>query len=85
MTEDVFINLAIRLFKEGFIDWDDAWLLINAFDTPLWDDKANRLLICYLSDLRHGVPKDRAVKCIHYLLNHLYGHDFYQHPKKKGY
>ena len=77
MTDDAFVNLTIRLLKEGFIDSDDAWFLINAFNTPLWGDKADRLLSCYGCDLHHGVSKDRAVRHIHRLLNYLYGHDFY--------
>ena len=77
MTEAVFTSLAIRLFKEGFIDWDDAWFLINAFDTPLWDDTCDRLLICYTSGLHDGVSKVGSVRCIHHILNHLYGQKFY--------
>ena len=77
MTEEVLTGLAIRLLKEGFIDSDDAWFLISAFDTPLWGYKADRFLSDYGWDLHHGVSKDRAVRHIHRLLNHLYGHDFY--------
>ena len=77
MTEAVFTSLAIRLLKEGFIDSDDAWFLINAFDTPLWDNKCDRLLICYTASLHDGVSKVGAVRCIHHLLNHLYGQKFY--------
>ena len=77
MTEAVLTGLAIRLLKEGFIDSDDAWFLISAFNTPLWGDKADRLLSCYGCDLHHGVSKDRAVRHIHRLLNYLYGQKFY--------
>ena len=80
MTDDDFIRylpFAIRLLKEGLIDKDDAWLLLNARDTPLWDDEADRFLIDYECDLNHGVSRARAVRHIHRLLNRLYGHDFY--------
>lgn len=76
--DDFFIrHLTTRLLKEGLIDSDDAWLLLNAHDTPLWDDKADRLISDYGCDLWHEVPEARAVRHIHRLLNYLYGHDFY--------
>lgn len=71
------ITCVICLLKEGFIDGDDAWLLLNAHGTPLWGDKADRLFNAYGWDLHHGVPEGDAVRHIHRLLNDLYGQKFY--------
>ena len=67
----------LDLLEEGLIDADDAWILLNARNTPWWCEKVAVLLDRYMHSHIPGASAQRSVRLVHEALNHLYGQKFY--------
>ena len=67
----------LDLLEKGLIDADDAWILLNAQNTPWWCEKVAVLLDRYMHSHIPSESAQKAVRLVYEALNHLYGQKFY--------